>query len=128
MCKYSDVFSLAVLIGRGLNHRVCSYARALFGESQDVRLSLQVLVSSLYSVLRVYALNSIVGVDGGEGTPVPIPNTVVKLTCADNTWLATAREDKKTPTLCLLSSAVEHPAVNRRVVGSNPTGGAIIYA
>ena len=24
----------------------------------------------------------------------------------------------------LLSSAVEHPAVNRRVVGSNPTGGA----
>ena len=25
----------------------------------------------------------------------------------------------------LYSSAVEHPAVNRRVVGSNPTGGAI---
>ena len=40
----------------------------------------------------------IVGVDGGEGTPVPIPNTEVKLTCADNTWLATAREDKKMPT------------------------------
>ena len=27
-------------------------------------------------------------------------------------------------TLILDSSAVEHPAVNRRVVGSNPTGGA----
>ena len=40
----------------------------------------------------------IVGVDGGEGTPVPIPNSEVKLTCADNTWLATAREDKKMPT------------------------------
>ena len=26
--------------------------------------------------------------------------------------------------LFLYSSAVEHPAVNRRVVGSNPTGGA----
>ena len=42
--------------------------------------------------------NRIVGVDSGEGTPVPIPNTEVKLTCADNTWLATAREDKKMPT------------------------------
>ena len=40
----------------------------------------------------------IVGVDGGEGTPVPIPNTAVKLTCADNTWLVAAREDRKMPT------------------------------
>ena len=38
--------------------------------------------------------NSIVGVDYGEGPPVPISNTVVKLTGADNTWLETAREDK----------------------------------
>ena len=35
-----------------------------------------------------------VGVNNGEGPPVPIPNTEVKLTCADNTWLATAREDR----------------------------------
>ena len=35
-----------------------------------------------------------VGVDDGEGPPVPIPNTEVKLTCADNTWLETAREDR----------------------------------
>ena len=45
----------------------------------------------------------IVGVDYGEGPPVPISNTVVKLTGADNTWLATAREDKLTPTLLLSS-------------------------
>ncbi len=32
-------------------------------------------------------------VDGDEGTPVPIPNTVVKLMSGDNTWLATAWED-----------------------------------
>ena len=38
--------------------------------------------------------HSEVGADGGEGTPVPIPNTAVKLTCADNTWLVAAREDK----------------------------------
>ncbi len=40
-----------------------------------------------------------VGVNSGEGTPVPIPNTVVKLVYGDNTWLATAREDSSTPTL-----------------------------
>ena len=32
----------------------------------------------------------IVGADDGEGTPVPIPNTAVKLTRADNTWLEAA--------------------------------------
>ena len=35
-----------------------------------------------------------VGIDCCEGPPVPIPNTEVKLTCADNTWRATAREDR----------------------------------
>ena len=40
----------------------------------------------------------IVGVTNGEGPPVPIPNTEVKLTRADNTWLATAREDRYSPT------------------------------
>ena len=37
-------------------------------------------------------------VNGGEGTPVPIPNTVVKLVRGDNTWLETAREDNSMPT------------------------------
>ena len=35
-----------------------------------------------------------VGVNNGEGPPVPIPNTEVKLTCAENTWRAAAWEDK----------------------------------
>ena len=39
-----------------------------------------------------------VRVNGDEGTPVPIPNTVVKLVHGDNTWLATAREDNSTRT------------------------------
>ena len=38
--------------------------------------------------------HSEVGVDCGEGPPVLIPNTVVKLFRADNTWLATARENR----------------------------------
>ena len=43
--------------------------------------------------------NEIVGVNGDEGTPVPIPNTVVKLVYGDNTWLATARKDNSSRTL-----------------------------
>ena len=39
-----------------------------------------------------------VGVDCGEGPPVPIPNTEVKLTCAEDTWRAAARENRKAPT------------------------------
>ena len=35
-----------------------------------------------------------VGIDCDEGPPVPIPNTEVKLICADNTWRVTAREDR----------------------------------
>ena len=39
-----------------------------------------------------------VGADGGEGPPVPIPNTAVKLISADNTWLEAAWEDRQAPT------------------------------
>ena len=60
-----------------------------------------------------------VGVFNGEGPPVPIPNTEVKLTSADDTCLAT-----KAFEYASLAQQVEHAAVNRRVVGSNPTGGA----
>ena len=40
----------------------------------------------------------IVGVFNGEGPPVPIPNTEVKLTSAENTCLETDREDRSMPT------------------------------
>ena len=39
-----------------------------------------------------------VGVDSEEGPPVPIPNTVVKLIRAENTWLEAARENRSMPT------------------------------
>ena len=42
--------------------------------------------------------NPIVGVFNGEGPPVPIPNTEVKLTSAENTCLATDWEDRSMPT------------------------------
>ena len=40
----------------------------------------------------------IVGVNDGEGPPVPIPNTEVKLTGAEDTCLATDRENRAMPT------------------------------
>ena len=46
---------------------------------------------------KVCYLNQ-VGVICDEGTPVPIPNTVVKLIYVDNTWLETAWEDRSMPT------------------------------
>ena len=48
----------------------------------------------------------IVGVFNGEGPPVPIPNTEVKLTSADNTCLETDREDRSMPTQRTTASAV----------------------
>ena len=41
---------------------------------------------------------TIVGTNGDEGPPVPIPNTEVKLISVENTWLATAWEDRAVPT------------------------------
>ena len=53
----------------------------------------------------------LVGANGEEVPPVPIPNTEVKLFCAYDTWSVSSWE-------------IEHSAVNRVVVGSSPTGGA----
>ena len=77
-----------------------------------------------------------VGAFNGEGPPVPIPNTEVKLTHADNTWLEAAREDRSMPTLrpqsldcgfslskftyAPLAQLVEHLTLNQGVQGSSP--------
>ena len=40
----------------------------------------------------------LVGAYYGQGTPVPIPNTVVKLIRAENTRMATSRKNRSAPT------------------------------
>ena len=66
------------------------------------------------------------GNDGKEATPVPIPNTEVKLFCADGSWgsppvrVGRCQSDQ----LFRSSSVVEHRTVNAMVVGSSPTFGA----
>ena len=54
-------------------------------------------------IRRAYAseIKGRVGVNDGEDPPVPIPNTVVKLTGAEDTWLEAARENRAMPTLFL---------------------------
>ena len=87
------------------------------------------------------------GDDSKEDPPVPIPNTVVKLFRVDDTWRGTAWESRTLPErwgavpggdsgtgfpiyrnkiYSSIAQLVEHAAVNRRVVGSSPTGGARI--
>ena len=48
---------------------------------------------------RKDSLFSLLGDDYAEATPVPIPNTEVKLCGADNTRRVTAREDRELPGL-----------------------------
>ena len=60
--------------------------------SIEENLGFEFTGNELYSVLKVQAFK--VGVYNSEGPPVPIPNTVVKLIHADNTWRATSRKDK----------------------------------
>ena len=85
--------------------------------------------------LDINAFACIFGDNDAEVTPVPIPNTVVKLCSADDTWREAARESRSSPELTRkdfglceryssLAQSVEHAAVNRVVVGSSPTGGA----
>ena len=83
-CKRGDTFSLLVLIGRGLDLlfilQLSRFSFTLFG-------------------FQGLNLEYLVGVDCYEVPPVPIPNTEVKLINVENTWLATARENRTMPTL-----------------------------
>ena len=56
------------------------------------------LFSSLFVQFSGLLLLMTVGADGGGGTPVPIPNTAVKPTCAHDTRLEAARENRQAPT------------------------------
>ena len=59
------------------------------------------MTRGIISAIILLALEGIpqreVGVYNIEVPPVPIPNTVVKLNRAENTWRAAAREDRSSP-------------------------------
>ena len=72
------MLSEQVLIGRGLFLKCWK---------EVCRISSENRIQSRFSL-------EIVGANGKEVPPVPIPNTEVKLFHVENTWLATAREDR----------------------------------
>ena len=55
-------------------------------------------MASLFQFSMYFWYIRIVGVDNAEGPPVPISNTVVKLSSAEDTCLETDWENRKTPT------------------------------
>ena len=87
MCKWSDPFSKRVLIGRGLDHNSLETQRV---NEKMLAVIIQfwrhVLLKTLDTVQQICYTESVilVGDDDGEVPPVPIPNTVVKLTRAQD--------------------------------------------
>ena len=66
-----------------------------------------------YSVLSVRGTLKC-GDDSEEDTPVPIPNTEVKLLSADDTWRETAWESRTLPLILVLWSSGQDTALSRR--------------
>ena len=97
-CKCRNAFSLPVLMPEDLT---TSYVISLQVLIHDMFLWEDPSFSSSWYQFSVqswgYKTLNHSGGDYREATPVPIPNTEVKLIGADNTWLATAREDRLLP-------------------------------
>ena len=81
--KRRKSWSDAVLIGRGLNLISQKHDRKGGEPSELLLYSFERTVSQGFSG------------DSYEDTPVPMPNTVVKLINAESTWLEAAWEDRK---------------------------------
>ena len=58
------------------------------------KLNIMILDRETYLIYSAEWHTKKVGVDCGEGPPVPIPNTEVKLACAEDTWREAAWENK----------------------------------
>ena len=87
MCKWRESLSKRVLIGRGLDPILIRYSICKSGSI----FSFEGTSSTKEKHDEGHAL---AGVNDGEVPPVPIPNTEVKLTCAEDSWLETACENR----------------------------------
>ena len=86
MCKWSDPFSKCVLIDRGLDHNSLEFSSQWQNVSSDYSvLKARPSKNTGHSkTIMLYWFSHMVGDDDGEVPPVPIPNTVVKLTRAQD--------------------------------------------
>ena len=67
----------------------------LIGRGLDQEMVFELAILLLFSFEGTLSIKS--GGHSEEVPPVPIPNTEVKLLSVDNTWRATAREDRTLP-------------------------------
>ena len=67
--------------------------------------------------------------DGKEATPVPIPNTAVKLFCADGSWGISPCESRTSLGIHIggLAQLGEHLPYKQRVGGSSPSSSTIYF-
>ena len=91
MCKRCEALSSGVLIGRGLDHIInqtgyCISDRVLFSFEGET------FKEENRSEAKKAKLKA--SADSAQDPPVPMPNTEVKLSSAENTWVATPREDR----------------------------------
>ena len=86
MCKWSDPFSKCVLIDRGFDHNSLEALKEPTRSSSDYSvLKARPSKNTGHSkTIMLYWFSHMVGDDDGEVPPVPIPNTVVKLTRAQD--------------------------------------------
>ena len=91
MCKCGNILSKAVLISRGLDQESMEVK-----EDRKENRKIRKILFSFECMTGV--IHERVGDEGKEGTPVPMPNTEVKLFSVDDTWRVTARESRTLPT------------------------------
>ena len=93
MCKWSDPFSRCVLIDRGLDqvkhlYSDCESRYYSVLKARPSKVNMSDVAKKAARADNIFFVTA--GVDDGEVPPVPIPNTEVKLTCAEDSWLDTA--------------------------------------
>ena len=91
MCKRCEALSSGVLIGRGLDHIINQQDTAFLTEYYLV-LKVRPSYKRKRSEAKKAKLKA--SADSAQDPPVPMPNTEVKLSSAENTWVATPREDR----------------------------------
>jgi transcription antitermination factor NusG len=67
--------------------------------SGNSKKRIQASILEKHSFRFIKNLNKVSGGNNGEETPVPIPNTEVKLSSADDTWVETPWESRSLPDL-----------------------------
>ena len=60
----------------------------LFSKNKLDRACVSLAIGAIELVYYLVTMNQVFGGDAGGATPVPIPNTEVKSTKADDTWTA----------------------------------------